>query len=257
MKNNKKYIIILIVAIVAIAGVVGYTYLKGNRIINDFSNYVVEYKDGISTFLLNSNEEKYQELINKCDQIIVNKEYKKVEGLKEELNQFKDNLTDSNIELINKGISELEAIDISNLQDKDLLINKIEELKSLRDKKEFVDGNEKLIALKAEINDKLETKRQEEAKAKAKAEAEARAKAEAEAKAQAEARAKAEAEVKAQAEAKTEAEAASKAQVEVEAQTQEKINNQGDTQNTNQSEIIIELPIPDPPDMRIVNPYFN
>lgn len=241
MKKNKKYIIILIVVIVAIAGFVSYTYFKGNRIINDFSNYVVEYKDGISKFLLNSNEEKYKDLINKCDQIIANKEYKKVEGLKEELNQFKDNLTDSNVEIINKGISELEAIDISKLQDKDLLINKIEELKSLRDKKEFVDGNEKLKALKAEINDKLETKRQEEAKAKA--EAEARAKAEAEAKAQAEARAKAE------------AEAASKAQMESEAQTQGEINNQGNTQSTNQSEIIIELPIPDPPDIRIVNPY--
>ncbi len=242
MKNNKKYIIILIVAIFAITGVAGYTYLKGNRIINDFSNYVVEYKDGISKFLLNSNEEKYQALINKCDQIIVNKEYKKVEGLKEELNQFKDNLTNSNIELINKGISELEAIDISKLKDKDLLINKIEELKSLRDKKEFVDGNEKLEALKAEINDKLEIKRQEEEKAKA--EAEARAKAEAEAKAQAEAR------------AKVEAEAASKAQVEAETQTQGEINNQEDTQSTNESEIIIDIPTPYIP-TRIENPYFN
>ncbi|WP_346879918.1 hypothetical protein [Clostridium sp. UBA3061] len=242
MKNNKKYIIILIVAIFAIAGVVSYTYLKGNRIINDFSNYVVEYKDGISKFLLNSNEEKYQALINKCDQIIVNKEYKKVEGLKEELNQFKDNLTNSNIELINKGISELEAIDISKLKDKDLLINKIEELKSLRDKKEFVDGNEKLKALKAEINDKLEIKRQEEEKAKA--EAEARAKAEAEAK------------VQAQAEARAKAEAASKAQVEIEAQTQGEINNQGNTQSTNESEIIIDIPTPYVPTW-VENPYFN
>lgn len=244
MKNNKKYIIILIVAIFAIAGVVSYTYLKGNRIINDFSNYVVEYKDGISKFLLNSNEEKYQALINKCDQIIVNKEYKKVEGLKEELNQFKDNLTNSNIELINKGISELEAIDISKLKDKDLLINKIEELKSLRDKKEFVDGNEKLKALKAEINDKLEIKRQEEEKAKA--EAEARAKAEAEAKVQAQAEAR----------AKAEAEAASKAQVETEAQTQGEINNQGNTQSTNESEIIIDIPTPYVPTW-VENPYFN
>lgn len=160
-------------------------------------------------------------LINKCDQIIVNKEYKKVEGLKEELNQFKDNLTDSNIELINKDISELEAIDISKLQRKELLINKIEELKSLRDKKEFVDGNEKLKALKAEINDKLEIKKQEEEKAKA--EAEARAK----------------------------AEAASKAQVEAEAQTQGEINNQGNTQSTNETEIIIDIPT------RIENHYFN
>ncbi len=159
MKNNKKYIMILIVVIVAIVGVVSYTNYKRNRIINDFSNYVVEYKDDISTFLLNTNEEKYQDLINKCDQIIVNKEYKKVEVLKEELNHFKDNLTDINIELINKGISELEAIDISKLDDKDLLVNKIEELKSLRDKKEFVDGNEKLIALKVEIDNKLEIRR--------------------------------------------------------------------------------------------------
>ncbi len=46
-------------------------------------------------------------------------------------------------------------------------------MKSLRDKKEFVNGNEKVIALKAEINDKLEIKRQEEAKAEAKAQDEA------------------------------------------------------------------------------------
>lgn len=242
MKNNKKYIMTLILVIVAIVGVVSYTNLKTNKVINDFNNYVVKYKDGISTFILNTNEEKYQDLINKCDQIIANKEYKKVEGLKEELNQFKKNLTDSNIELINKGISELEAIDISKLNEKDLLVNKIEEVKNLRDKTEFVNGNEKLIALKAEINEKLEAKRQEEAKAKA--EAEARAKAEAEAKAQAEAKAKAE------------AEAASKAQVEAEAQTQGEVNNQGNTQSTNETEIIIEVPPPYVP-TRIEMPHFN
>jgi len=48
-----------------------------------------------------------------------------------------------------------------------------------------------------------------------------------------------------------------KAQVEAEAQTQAEINNQGDIQSTDQPKIIIELPIPDPPDMRIENPYFN
>lgn len=132
MKNNKKYIMTLVMVIVAIFGVVSYTNLKINRIINDFNNYVVEYKDGVRTYLLNTNEEKYQNLINKCNQIIANKEYKEVEGLKEELNQFKENLTDSNTELINKGISELEAIDISKLNDKDLLINKIEELKKIK-----------------------------------------------------------------------------------------------------------------------------
>jgi len=223
---------ILIVVIVAIVGIISYTNFKIDIIINDFSSYVVEYKDDISTFLLNTNEEKYQDLINKCDQIVVNKEYKKVEGLKEELDKFKDNLTDSNIELINKGISELEAIDISKLHDKDLLVNKIEELKNLRDKKEFVNGNEKLIALKAEINDKLEIKRQEEAKSKAEAEA------------------------KAQAEAEAKAEAASKAQMEAEAQTQAEEYNQGDSQSTNETEIIIDIPTPYTQTV-IENPYFN
>ncbi len=42
---------ILIIDIVAITGVINYTNFKRNKIINDFSNYVEEYKDDISTFL--------------------------------------------------------------------------------------------------------------------------------------------------------------------------------------------------------------
>jgi len=132
-KNKKIMIIIIIVVIVAITGVITYTSYKKNKVIAEFNNYVEEYKDDISTYILNTNETKYQDLINKCEQIIANKEFKKVEGLKEELSQFKDDLTNSNIELINKSISELEAIDISKLDDKDSIVNKIESIKKLRD----------------------------------------------------------------------------------------------------------------------------
>ncbi|WP_346915490.1 hypothetical protein [Clostridium sp.] len=44
--------------------------------------------------------------------------------------------------------------------------------------------------------------------------------------------------------------------MEAETQTQWEINNQGDTQSTNRTEIIIDLPIPDPPDMSI-EPLFQ
>jgi len=242
MKKNKKIMImIIIVVIVAITGVITYTSYKKNKVIAEFSNYVEEYKDDISTYILNTNETKYQDLINKCEQIIANKEFKKVEGLKEELSQFKDDLTNSNIELINKSISELEAIDISKLDDKDSIVNKIESIKKLRDEKEFVNANEEVIALTAEINKKLEIKKQEEDKAKAEAEAKAKAQAEAEAKAQEEARAK----VQEEARAKAQKEAEANVQAETKADVQEEVDNQGGTQSTNQSEIIIQLPTVD------------
>lgn len=100
MKKNKKVIImIIIVVMVAITRVVIYKVIK-NKVIAEFNNYIEGYKNDISMYILNMNETKYQDLINRCEQIIANKEFKKVEGLKEELNQFKDDLTDNNIELI-------------------------------------------------------------------------------------------------------------------------------------------------------------
>ncbi len=48
-----------------------------------------------------------------------------------------------------------------------------------------------------------------------------------------------------------------KAKAEAEAQTQGEINNQGDTQSTNETEIIIDLPIPYTPDMMIEKHYSN
>ncbi|GAA0765732.1 hypothetical protein GCM10008908_02640 [Clostridium subterminale] len=239
MKNNKKIIImIIIVVIVAITGVVTYTSHKKNKVIAEFNNYIEEYKDDISTYIIDKNETKYQDLINKCEQIIANKEFKKVEGLKEELSQFKDDLTNINIELINKSISELEAIDISKLDDKDSIVNKIGSIKKLRHEKEFVNANEEVIALTAEINKKLEIKKQEEEKA----EAEAKAKAEAaKAKAQEEAKAKAEEEMR----VKAQAEAEAKVQSETKADVQEEVDNQGGTQSTNGTEIIIQLPTVD------------
>lgn len=260
MKNNKKIIImIIIVVIVAITGVVTYTSHKKNKVIAEFNNYIEEYKDDISTYIIDKNETKYEDLINKCEQIIANKEFKKVEGLKEELRQFKNDLTNSNMELINKSISELEAIDISKLDDKDSIVNRSESIKKLRDDKEFVNANEEVIALTAEINKKLEIRKQEEekAEAEAKAKAEAEAKAQEAAKAQEEARAKAEEKmrVKAQEEARVKAEeemrvkaqeeAEAKAQAETKADVQGEVDNQGGTQSTNQSEIIIQLPTVD------------
>ena len=248
MKKNKKIMImIIIVVIVAITGVVTYTSYKKNKVITEFNNYIEEYKDDISMYILNMNETRYQDLINKCEQIIANKEFKKVEGLKEELSQFKDDLINNNIELINKSISELEAIDISKLDDKNLIANKIESIKKLRDDKEFVSANEEVIALTAEINKKLEIKKQEEEKA----EAEARAKAEEEAKAKVEeemrvkAQEEARAKVQEEARGKAQKEAEVNVQAETEADFQEEVDNQGSTQSTNQSEIIIQLPTVD------------
>lgn len=216
MKKNKRIIIIIIilVMIVAISGAVTYTIYKRNKVITEFNNYIEEYIDDISMYILDVNKTKYQELINECDHIIVSKESEKVEGLKEELSQLKDDLTNSNIDLINKSISELEAIDTSKLDEKDSIVNKIKNIKKLRDEKEYINANEEAKTIKTEINEKLEIIRQEEeAKAKAEAEAEAKAKAEEE-------------EAKAEAEAKVKADVA----------------NQGGTKGTNQIPTTIKPP---------------
>ena len=81
------------------------------------------------------SKEKYDSLISEAEQAVTNKNYKNIESITFNLNQFKEELLNKNVEVINNTITELESIDISKILDKESIINKIEEIKKLKSKR--------------------------------------------------------------------------------------------------------------------------
>lgn len=137
---------------------------ENNDNINNFSNYINTYKEEIANYNLDDSKEKYDSLISEAEQAIANKDYKNVESLKSNLNQFKEEIYNKNTELLNNTIAELESIDISKISDKESITNQIEEIKKLKDEKQFVKANELSSTLKEDINNKLEVIKEEQAK---------------------------------------------------------------------------------------------
>lgn len=137
---------------------------QNNDNISKFSNYMNTYKEEIANYNLDDSKEKYDSLISEAEQAIANKDYKNIESLKSNLNQFKEEIYNKNIELINNNIAELESIDISKISDKESITNQIEEIKKLKDEKQFVKATELLNTLKEDINNKLEIIKQENEK---------------------------------------------------------------------------------------------
>ena len=137
---------------------------KNNENINNFTDYINTYKEEIANYNLDNSKEKYDSLISEAEQAIANKDYKNIESLKSNLNQFKEEIYNKNIELINNNIAELESIDISKISDKESITNQIEEIKKLKDEKQFVKATELLNTLKEDINNKLEIIKQENEK---------------------------------------------------------------------------------------------
>ncbi|MGL5352648.1 MAG: hypothetical protein ACRDA5_04905 [Clostridium sp.] len=166
MKNLRKKTLIstVVIVIIGLFGIVGYMSYITNKTIGQFSTYVAEYKQIITTCILNDNQETYEKLIIESEQAMLDKDSKKVKELELQLNQFKEDLLESNSDLTNKNIAELDAIDINKLDDKELIISKIDAIKNLRDKNNFINANTEFIALKNDINANLELIKQEEIK---------------------------------------------------------------------------------------------
>lgn len=163
MNNLNKKIILLIGIIIAIVFIraLGYNIYIKNKTIAEFNAYLDNYKQETSTYDLTDNTEEYENLGKECEQAIANKDYKSIENLKSKANQFKENLLNKNIEITNAKITELENIDISNLNDKDSILSKIEEIKTLKNENQFIKANNLSITLKNDINNKLEIIKQE------------------------------------------------------------------------------------------------
>lgn len=166
MKNlsKKTYIYIGILSLIVLLTIVGYKSYSTSKNISEFSNYFNEYKQGITTYIVNDNQEKYENLIKESEKVISDKDYKKIEELKLKLNQFEEKLLEINYELANKNIKELESLDISKLNDKNSILSKIEDVKKLINENKFIKANEGFIELKNDINTKLEVIKEEENK---------------------------------------------------------------------------------------------
>ena len=137
---------------------------ENNDSLSNFSNYINTYKEEITNYNLDDSKEKYDSLISEAEQTVTNKNYKNIESITFNLNQFKEELLNKNVEVINNTITELESIDISKILDKESIINKIEEIKKLKDEKQFIKAVELSKTLKEDINNKLEVIKQEENK---------------------------------------------------------------------------------------------
>lgn len=137
---------------------------QNNDNINNFTSYLNTYKEELSNYNLDDSKEKYDGLTSEAEQAIINKNYKNIESITFNLNQFKEELLNKNVEVINNTITELESIDISKISDKESIINKIEEIKKLKDEKQFIKAVELSKTLKEDINNKLEVIKQEENK---------------------------------------------------------------------------------------------
>lgn len=137
---------------------------KNNDIITNFSKYLDEYKNEISNYNLNDNQESCNNLISESEQSISDKNYKNVEYLTTKLNQLKEGILNKNIEMLNNTIYELESIDISKISDKASITTQFEQIKKLKDEKQFIKATELLALVKEDINNKLEIIKKEEEK---------------------------------------------------------------------------------------------
>lgn len=92
--------------------------------------------------------------------IILNKNYGSIDRISEELEMLKKNVKVYNDDLLGTSISEMENMDISNLDNEtqEMIFKQIEEIKALIDKFEYVQANVKVEPLKSDINYMIEEK---------------------------------------------------------------------------------------------------
>ena len=139
-------------------------YRNTYRTFEEANIAIFKYKEEIANYNLDDSKEKYDSLISEAEQAVINKSYKNVDSLTSNLNKFKEEVLNKNIELLNNTIAELESIDISKISDKESITNQIEEINKLKDENKFNKAMELSNTLKSDINNQLEIIRGEEDK---------------------------------------------------------------------------------------------
>ena len=171
MKRKNIIIILITLVIISIAGAFIYISYSNNKSLSEFSDYIKEYKTDMGKYILTGHEEEYNSLIKQSEKVIKDKKPKNINDTMVNLNVFKDKLTNENTEIIDKNISEIQAIDITMLENKDFVTAKIDEIKKLINNKEFIKAKNLYALLKDDIHKKIETRKGEEEKKKAEEEA--------------------------------------------------------------------------------------
>ena len=164
-KINTKSIFMLVV-IIFVCSILGGIYVlnKKNSMIFNFQNYLNQYKVDKSNYIFNDNEEEYLQLINEAEMYITDNEIEKLSQQKEKLENFKEDLLNYNKELIQSYINQLKEIDISILDDSNLIKNEIESISKLINENKFVDAQNKYLEIYENINNKLKIKEEENKK---------------------------------------------------------------------------------------------
>ena len=103
--KNKKNLIFISLGVVILLTTIFLSYIlyqrNMNNKINHFSSYINEYKQEISKYCLSVNQKNYDNLIAESEQIINNKDYKKISSLTSSLNELKENILAENNDSIN------------------------------------------------------------------------------------------------------------------------------------------------------------
>lgn len=165
--NKRKMIIIItviIALIITLGGIVVYKNINDTKKLQGFKEYVEGYKKEMSNYIIDQHKNKYEELVATSEKVVESKDVKSSESLKEELTKLKEEIVQANLDLINTSITELENVDISKLEDKESIEEKIADIKKLRDNQKFKEASEISTTLNGDINKKLEIIRLEEEK---------------------------------------------------------------------------------------------
>lgn len=137
---------------------------ENNKSVSNLYNYLKEYKEELKNCDLSDFQEEYDNLINEVEQAITDKDFKNISSLKTNLDKLRRDILDKNIEMVKNSISEIEKIDMTTLSQTDIasINSQIEEIKSLKDKKQFIEALELYNKVKEELNNKLNSIKIEE-----------------------------------------------------------------------------------------------
>lgn len=91
---NKGKIIGILTAIVVLGGAIGGVVIYKNNKINNsikvFNQYVQDYKGAMDSKIIDTDKQKYEELLNKSKKLIESKDVKDIDNYKAELDNFKN-----------------------------------------------------------------------------------------------------------------------------------------------------------------------
>ena len=159
IRFNRKNIVIgalvfVILVTLTLTGVIN----NKNKEIDDFKIYLNEYQVRVENYILDENEEEYNELIKKSEQAIDNKD---IDELKCNLEELENKIIENNTNNLKKKVDDIKAIKVEKEEKKEEISTKLKEVEILIEEKNFKKANEELDVLNKNIKDILAAIEQE------------------------------------------------------------------------------------------------